>query len=121
MKKFAIAAAILVSTSLSAMAAPFCLVITGTAPLWMYADGNECQAERVSPKWLLRAQSGQRGAAYQQGRRVLHDPAHRITHCGYADGIACSQDAQRQHGVCAKSAGTLPQQVPDPYVPNAGR
>ena len=45
MKKFAVAAAILVSTSLSAMAAPFCLVITGTAPLCMYADGNECQAD----------------------------------------------------------------------------
>jgi hypothetical protein len=43
------------------------------------------------------------------------------THCGYADGIACAQDALKQHGICTTSAGALPQQVPDPFVPNAGR
>ena len=77
MKKLAVAAAILVSTSLSAMAAPFCLEITGTAPQCMYADGNECQADANSAEWRVRAQSGQLDAAYQQDRRILHDPAHR--------------------------------------------
>jgi hypothetical protein len=121
MKKLAVAAAILVSTSLSGTAAPFCLALNGTAPQCMYVDGNECQ----------------RDAARQNGACVPNPanwttPSSRVgeycmilpiglTHCGYADGIACSQDALKQHGVCTKSAGTLPQQVPDPYVPNAGR
>jgi hypothetical protein len=121
MKKLAVAAAILVSTSLSAMAAPFCLEITGTAPQCMYADGNECQADA----------NRQNGACVPNPANVTL-PTSRIgefcmilpiglTHCGYADGIACAQDALKQHGVCAKSAGTLPRQVPDPFAPNAGR
>jgi hypothetical protein len=121
MRTLAVAAAISLGTSLSAMAAPFCLLITGTAPQCMYADGNECQAD-----------------ATKQNGECIPNPANYtvpssrigdfcmvlpigITHCGYADGIACAADALKQHGVCTKSAGAIPRQVPDPYAPNAGR
>jgi hypothetical protein len=121
MKKLAAAAVILVSTSLSAMAAPFCLAIPGAAPQCMYVDGNQCQADALR-------QSG----ACQPNPAEIKMPTSRIgeycmllpvgfTHCGYADGIACARDALREHGVCAKSAGTIPPQVPDPFNPNAGR
>jgi hypothetical protein len=121
MSKLAVVAALLVGTSCSAMAAPFCLSVPGAAPQCMYVDGNECQADA----------NRQNGACVPNpSENVL--PTSRIgefcmilpigfTHCGYADGIACAQDALKQHGVCTKSAGTLPQQVPDPFVPNAGR
>ncbi len=121
MSKLAVAAVLLVSTSFSAMAAPFCLEVPGGTPQCMYVDGNECQAD----------------AARQNGACVPNVtesalPSSRVgefcmilpvgfTHCGYADGIACAQDALKQHGVCTKSAGSLRQQVPDPFVPNAGR
>jgi hypothetical protein len=121
MSKLAVAAAMLVSTSLSAMAAPFCLVVPGGTPQCIYVDGNECRVEATR-------QNGECAPNLEAVRL----PTSRIgefcmilpigyTQCGYADGIACSQDAIKQHGVCTKSAGTLPQQVPDPYVPNAGR
>ncbi len=45
MNKLTVAAMILVSTSLPAMAAPFCLTITGAAPQCVYVDGNQCQAD----------------------------------------------------------------------------
>ena len=121
MSKLAVAAVLLVSTSLSAMAAPFCLVVPGGTPQCMYVDGNQCQADA----------NRQNGACVPNpAENVL--PTSRVgefcmilpigfTHCGYADGIACAQDALKQHGVCAKSAGSLPQQVPDPFAPNAGR
>jgi hypothetical protein len=121
MSKLAVAAVIMVSTPLSAMAAPFCLAIAGTAPQCIYVDGNECQLD-----------ANRQNGACVPNPAVVTLPTSRIgeycmilpigfTHCGYADGIACSQDALKQHGVCTKSAGTLPQQVPDPFVPNAGR
>ncbi len=121
MNKLAVAAALLVSTSLSAMAAPFCLEIPGGTPQCIYVDGNECQVQA----------NRQNGACVPNVAETTL-PTSRVgefcmilpigfTHCGYADGIACAQDALKQHGVCTKSAGTLPQQVPDPFVPNAGR
>jgi hypothetical protein len=121
MRKLVAAAIILGSTSLSAMAAPFCLAITGAAPQCMYADGNDCQRDA----------NRQNGACVPNPAEVTV-PSSRMgeycmilpvgfTHCGYADGNACARDALQEHGVCAKSAGTIPQQVPDPFVPNAGR
>jgi hypothetical protein len=121
MNQLAVAALILMSTSLSAMAAPFCLDIPGGTPQCMYVDGNECQRDAVR----------QNGSCVPNPA-VNSVPTSRIgefcmilpigfTHCGYSDGTACAQDALKQHGVCTKSAGTLPQQIPDPYVPNAGR
>ena len=121
MKKLAVAAVLLVSTSWSAMAAPFCLVVPNGTPQCMYVDGNQCQAD-----------ANRQNGACVPNRAEVALPTSRVgefcmilpigfTHCGYADGIACAQDALKQHGVCAKSAGSLPQQVPDPFVPNAGR
>ena len=43
-----------------------------------------------------------------------------FTNCGYADGIACARDALREHGVCAKSAGTLPPQVRNVTLTDCG-
>ncbi len=77
MKKLAVAAAILVSTSLSAMAAPFCLEITGTAPQCMYADGNECQADANRQNGACVPNPANWTPPYQQDRRILHDLAHR--------------------------------------------
>jgi hypothetical protein len=121
MKRLAVAGVLLVSSSFAAMAAPFCLAVPGGSPQCMYVDGNQCAAE----------------AARQNGSCIPNPavgalPTSRVgeycmilpigfTHCGYADGLACARDALQQHGVCAKSEGTLPQQVPDPFVPNAGR
>ena len=121
MRKLAAVAILFACTSVSAMAAPYCLSITGAAPMCMYSDGNECQLEA----------NRQNGACIPNPAEVKL-PASRIgeycmilpigfTHCGYADGNACARDALQQHGVCAKSAGAIPPQVPDPFVPNAGR
>jgi hypothetical protein len=121
MSKLAVVAALLVSTSFSAMAAPFCLEVPGGVPQCIYVDGNQCSTEA----------NRQNGACLPNPAETSL-PTSRIgefcmilpigfTQCGYADGIACSQDALKQHGICTKSAGTLPQQVPDPFVPNAGR
>jgi len=121
MSKLAVAAVLLVSTSWSAIAAPFCLAVPGGAPQCIYADGNQYQAD-----------ANRQNGACVSNPAMGALPTSRIgefcmilpigfTHCGYADGIACAQDALKQHGVCAKSAGTLPRQVPDPFAPNAGR
>ncbi len=121
MRKLAAVAILFASTSVSAMAAPFCLQITGAAPMCMYADGNQCQQDATR----------QNGACIPNPAE-MKVPASRIgeycmmlpigfTHCGYADGNTCALDARAQRGVCTKSAGTIPQQIPDPFVPNAGR
>jgi hypothetical protein len=121
MRKLAVAAVMLVGTSLSAMAAPYCLVIPGGTPQCMYVDGNQCQAD-----------ANRQNGACQTNPAEVQVPTSRMgeycmmlpigfTHCGYADGIACARDAQQQHGVCQKSEGTIPPQVPDPFNPNAGR
>jgi hypothetical protein len=121
MKMLAVAAAILVSTSFSAMAAPFCLAITGAAPQCIYVDGNECQAQATRQNGACVPNPDNWTAPTSKiGEFCMILPIG-LTHCGYADGIACAQDALKQHGVCTKSAGTLPKQVPDPYSPNAGR
>jgi len=121
MNKLAVAAIMLVSTALSATAAPFCLAINGTAPQCMYVDGNQCQADanRQNGACVPNPDNGAQPTS-RIGEYCMILPVG-FTHCGYADGIACAQDALKQHGVCTKSAGTLPQQVPDPYAPNAGR
>jgi hypothetical protein len=121
MKKLAVAAVVLVSTSLSAVAAPFCLQIEGTAPQCMYVDGNQCQRDATRQNGAcVPNPANWKAPTSRVGEYCMILPIG-LTHCGYADGIACSQDALKQHGVCTKSAGTLPQQVPDPYTPNAGR
>ena len=105
MKQLGVAAAILVSTSLTAMAAPFCLEITGTAPQCMYADGNECRPTRIRQNGACVPNPASWAAPTSRiGEYCMILPIG-LTHCGYADGIACSQDALKQHGVCAKSAG----------------
>jgi hypothetical protein len=121
MSKLAVAAVIMVSTSLSAIAAPFCLVIPGGVPQCMYVDGNECQQDAVRQNGACVPNPASGALPTSRiGEFCMILPIG-LTQCGYADGIACAQDALKQHGVCAKSAGTLPQQVPDPFVPNAGR
>lgn len=121
MSKLAVAAVILVSTSLSARAAPFCLLVPNGAPQCMYVDGNECQADAVRQNGACVPNLAEGALPTSRiGEYCMVLPIG-FTHCGYADGIACAHDALKQHGVCTKSAGTLPQQVPDPYVPNAGR
>jgi hypothetical protein len=121
MRKLAVAAALLVSTSLSAMAAPFCLAMPGGALQCIYADGNECQADANRQNGACLPNPDENTLPTSRvGEFCMILPAG-YTRCGYADGIACAQDALKQHGVCTKSAGTLPQQVPDPFVPNAGR
>jgi hypothetical protein len=121
MKKLAVAAIILVSTSLSAVAAPYCLTIPGATPQCMYVDGNQCQADAVRQNGACEVNSAEaRMPASRMGEYCMMLPIG-YTHCGYADGIACAKDALQQHGVCAKSAGTGAPQVPDPFNPNAGR
>jgi hypothetical protein len=120
MRKFA-AAVILMGMPLSAMGAPFCLAIPGAAPLCMYVDGNQCQADATRQNGACQLNPAEaRMPASHIGEYCMLLPIG-FTHCGYADGNACARDALRQHGVCAKSAGTLPPQVPDPFNPNAGR
>ena len=121
MSKLAAAAIILVSTSLSAMAAPFCLTIPGAAPQCGYVDGNECQADAARQNGACELNSAEvKLPVSRMGEYCMILPIG-FTQCGYADGNSCAQDALRQHGVCAKSEGTLPRQIPDPYAPNAGR
>ena len=121
MRTLAAVALLFASTSISAVASPYCLQVTGAAPMCMYTDGNQCQKDATR----------QNGACIPNPAEIKL-PASRIgeycmmlpigfTHCGYADGNACARDALEQHGVCAKSAGANPPQIPDPFVPNAGR
>jgi hypothetical protein len=121
MSKFAVVAALLVGMPFSAMAAPFCLAVPGAAPQCMYVDGNECQADANRQNGACVPNPSENKLPTSRiGEFCMILPIG-FTHCGYADGIACAQDALKQHGVCTKSSGTIPQQVPDPFVPNAGR
>src|ERR1700761_4489472 len=121
MNKLAIVAALLVSTSFPAMAAPFCLQMPGGALQCIYADGNECSNDANKQNGACVPNPGETAVPISGGvgEYCMILPAG-STRCGYADGIACSQDALKQHGVCTKRAGTIPQQVPDSFVPNAG-
>ncbi|HEY4041242.1 MAG TPA: hypothetical protein VGM32_05270 [Rhodopila sp.] len=121
MNRLAVAAVILVSTSWSAIAAPFCLGIQGAPPQCIYVDGNECAADAARQNGAcVPNPANPPPSRSRMGEYCMILPIG-FTHCGYADGNACAQDALKQHGVCTKSEGTLPQQVPDPFVPNAGR
>lgn len=121
MSKLAVAAILLASTTLSAVAAPFCLEVPGGTPQCIYVDGNECQTEANRQNGACQPNPTETSVPTSRiGEYCLLLPAG-FTHCGYADGIACARDATQQHGVCTKSAGTIPQQLPDPFVPNAGR
>jgi hypothetical protein len=121
MRKLAVAAALLASTSWSAMAAPFCLAVPGGTPQCIYVDGNQCQVQANRQNGACLPNPAESAVPTSRVGEFCMILPIGYTHCGYADGIACAQDAQRQHGICTKSAGTLPQQVPDPFVPNAGR
>ena len=105
----------------SARAAPFCVAVTGLAPQCIYVDGNECQA-----------QAARQNAACVPNPQDQSVPTSRVgdycvilsaggTRCGYADQNVCSRDALQQKGVCAKSADSTPQQLPNDFLPNAGR
>ena len=93
MNKLAVAAAMLVSTSLPVMAAPFCLAIPGGSPQCMYADGNQCQADANRQNGACVPNPAEaRAPTSRVGEFCMILPIG-FTQCGYADGIACAQDA----------------------------
>jgi len=121
MIKVVTAAVLLLASPIGAMAAPFCLTFPNGAPECIYYDGDSCARE-----------AGRQNGSCQINPTEVHVPASRIgeyclvvpggaSTCGYADGTLCSRDALRQKGACTRSAGALPQQLPDAYAPNAGR
>jgi hypothetical protein len=122
MCKIVAAAVLLLVSSMGAMAAPFCLLITGAAPMCIYVDGAECAR-----------QADRQNGACEPNESEVRLPTSRIgeyclvlpggySHCGYEDGIVCAREALTQKGICTKkSAGASPQQLPNAYDPNAGR
>jgi hypothetical protein len=121
MCKIVAAAVLLLVSSMGAMAAPFCLVIAGAAPMCIYVDGVQCAQ-----------QANRQNGSCEPNPSDVRLPTSRIgdyclvlpggySHCGYGDGIVCARDALLQKGMCTKSAGALPQQLPNAFDPNAGR
>lgn len=104
-----------------AIAAPFCLVLPNSTPQCMYVDGATCARD-----------AGRQNGSCQPNPAELRVPSSLIGNyclvlpsgastCGYADGNLCARDALIQKGACARSAGSLPQVLPNDYAPNAGR
>lgn len=104
-------------------AAPFCMTVTGTAPLCAYYDGAQCAKDAarqngacdVNPETVKRMSMT---SAYGDYCVITPDGASR---CGYSDGTVCSVDALKQKGVCTKATGTGPKVRPDAFNINANR
>ncbi len=121
MIKIVAAAAIVLASPIAAIAAPFCLVIPNAAPQCMYYDGTDCARDAGRQNGSCAPNPDEvHVAASQIGQYCVIVPGGYST-CGYADPSECARDALQQKGVCSRSAGALPQQLPNAYDPNAGR
>jgi len=121
MLKIVTAAVLFLASPIGAMAAPFCLTFPNGTPECIYYDGASCARE-----------AGRQNGSCQINPAEVQVPASLVGQyclvmpvgasvCGYADGALCARDALRQKGTCERSAGALPQQLPNAYAPNAGR
>lgn len=121
MIKLIAAAAISLASPLSAMAAPFCLVLPAGAPQCVYFDGAACARDAGRQNGACQPNSAETHVLSSRiGEYCLVMPSGYST-CGYADGVECARDALAQKGACSRSAGARPRQLPDAYEPNAGR
>jgi hypothetical protein len=121
MIKFVAASAMLLVSTVGAMAAPYCLLVPNGSPQCIYVDGADCAREanrqngscEVNPAELALPTS-------RVGEYCLIMP-NGSSRCGYADGNVCARDALEQKGACTLSAGATTVRIPDAYAPNAGR
>ena len=121
MIKIIIAAVIGLAAPVSAMAAPFCLALPTGTPQCIYYDGAACARDAGKQNGSCQPNSAEAHVRPSRvGEYCLVMPSGYST-CGYADGNQCARDAIAQKGACSRSAGALPQQVPNDYNPNAGR
>jgi hypothetical protein len=119
MRVLSTAVALLSLSSVTAFAAPFCMVITGTSPLCMYYDGTQCAKDAARQNGACEPNPNElRAATSNYGDYCMVTPEG-ASRCGYSDGTICSRDALIQKGVCTKAAGTGPKVRPDQYDTNA--
>ena len=116
-----ITAAVMLSAPVSAIAAPYCLVVPNGTPMCMYVDGATCAADaaRQNGSCQVNTADVQLPASWV-GEFCLVMPSG-ATSCGYSDGNECSRDALIQKGACELSTGARTERIPDAYAPNAGR
>jgi hypothetical protein len=121
MIKIITATAILLTSSIGAIAAPFCLVIPNGTPQCIYVDGASCSADAIRQNGSCQVNPAEiRLPTNRVGEYCLIMP-NGSSRCGYADGNVCSRDALQQKGACSLSAGATTERIPDDYAPNAGR
>jgi hypothetical protein len=121
MTKIFTAAAILLASTVGAIAAPFCLVIPNGTPECIYADGASCSADANRQNGSCQVNAAEtRVPASRVGQYCLILPSG-ASICGWADGNECSREALIQKGACTLSAGATTVRIPDAYAPNAGR
>ena len=121
MIKFITAAAIILTSSVGAIAAPYCLVVPNGSPMCIYVDGASCAHEAYRQNGSCQVNPAEiRLPASRVGEYCLIMP-NGSSRCGYADGAVCSRDALVQKGACTLSAGATTVRIPDDYAPNAGR
>ncbi len=121
MIKIALAAGMILGVPISAIAAPFCLVLPNGTPECIYVDGASCANDANRQNGSCQVNPAEvRLPTNRVGEYCLIMPDGTST-CGYADGNLCARDALRQKGACSLSAGATTERIPDPYAPNAGR
>ena len=118
LKTLTIAAVMTGMTMAGALAAPFCLT-QGGASHCMYFDGTACahDASAANGECTLNLNEVVLPTSGTNAYCVVTSQGAAV--CGYADPVACSREALKQHGACAR--GGSPQQLPNDYLPNAGR
>jgi hypothetical protein len=121
MLKIVSTVAMVLVSPLSAIAAPFCLVIPNGTPQCFYVDGRSCAADAQKQNGSCQVNSAEvRLPTARVGEYCLIMPSGYST-CGYSDGNECSRDALLQKGACTLSSGARTERIPDAYAPNAGR
>jgi hypothetical protein len=116
-----VAAALFLASPISAIAAPYCLVLPNGAPLCMYVDGASCASDAARQNGSCQVNPAEvRLPTSRVGQYCLIMPTG-SSRCGYADGNLCAHDALAQKGACVLSAGATTERIPDAYAPNAGR
>lgn len=100
-----------------ANAAPFCLSVPGKPLQCTYFNGPVCSrdAGQQTNGACIANPADDKLPVDQMGSFCLV-VATGIHQCGYSDINMCNDIAQREHGICARSDGTLTPAGPNPYT-----
>ncbi len=114
--KWPIELLMLLSASLPATAAPFCVESEAFPAQCIYFDAGSCneRARQLDAYCSVNQNEVHPNVTAAMGHYCLLT-SNQVSMCIYTDRANCDRDAQQQHGACVEASGT-PESLPvDPY------